>query len=188
MNDQIFFCKSNTRIELDVCSAGSVPREYVRPAVAQREEEFRRIGDEALAYAAKHDVPVVLAVGSLHVIHDPVVDAGIPRNLSENGVMAIPTDCSEIPAEIPKLPRVVWADANRSLRAAFAARKMGVVYPLFLSAFGCGPASFVEHFFEALMEGHPHTVLESDGHGGAAGYVTRSRILYHLLPALRRIH
>jgi hypothetical protein len=42
-----------------------------------------------------------------------------------------------------------------------------------LGSFGCGPCSFTEQIFQALMQGHPHTILESDGHGGAAGYVTR---------------
>ena len=40
-----------------------------------------------------------------------------------------------------------------------------------LASFGCGPASFLEHVFHNLLAGHPHTILESDGHGGAAGFV-----------------
>ena len=49
-----------------------------------------------------------------------------------------------------------------------AAQQAGDVYPLLLSSFGCGPASFIEHFFTDLLGGYPHTILESDGHGGAA--------------------
>jgi hypothetical protein len=47
------------------------------------------------------------------------------------------------------------------------------VFPLLLASFGCGPSSFSEQVFQALLEGYPHTILESDGHGGAAGFVTR---------------
>ena len=40
------------------------------------------------------------------------------------------------------------------MRVAVAARARGDVYPLLLSSFGCGPASFAEHLFEALTEGY----------------------------------
>jgi predicted nucleotide-binding protein (sugar kinase/HSP70/actin superfamily) len=50
---------------------------------------------------------------------------------------------------------------------------MGDVFPLWLASFGCGPSSFGEQVFQALLEGYPNTILESDGHGGAAGFVTR---------------
>ena len=38
---------------------------------------------------------------------------------------------------------------------------------------GCGPCSFNEQIFSHHLQGYPQTILESDGHGGAAGFVTR---------------
>jgi hypothetical protein len=117
--------------------------------------------------------------GPLHVIHDPVINAGIPRLLRENGVLPLPMDCFPIPATTHPVTRVPWSDGRRALRAGLAARERGDVYPLLLSSFGCNPASFGEQFFSALLEGHPHTTLESDGHGGTAGYTTRVQAFLH---------
>jgi len=149
-------------------------------AAQQRyERELAGIGERTLAYAKRHELPVVVVTGALHVVHDSAVNASIPQLLREGGALALPMDCYPIPQRLPTLPRVGWADANRALRTAVAARASGGVYPLMLTAFGCGPASFSEQIFGALLEGYPHTVLESDGHGGAAGYVTRVQAFLH---------
>jgi activator of 2-hydroxyglutaryl-CoA dehydratase/predicted nucleotide-binding protein (sugar kinase/HSP70/actin superfamily) len=162
-------------------SAGALTHAIRAAATAQRSVRsgLAQIGRETLAYGAKHDVPVVVVVGELHVIGDRITNAGIPAILKQNGVLALPMDCFPIPSHIPPLPKMVWADANRALRVAVAARERGYVFPLLLSSFGCGPASFLEHLFGYLMQGYPHTALESDGHGGAAGYVTRIQAFLH---------
>lgn len=143
--------------------------------VAQREfdADLAEIGERTLDWGREHDVPVVPVCGPLHVIHDPIVNAGIPKLLRENGALALPMDCYPVDDDVPGLPRIPWADALRSLRVAIAARERGDAYPLLISSFGCGPNSFIEQLFPALLEGHPHTTLESDGHGGTAGYTTR---------------
>ncbi len=154
---------------------------FGRAASAQRryERALAEIGRRTLAWGREHGVATVVVCGSLHVALDRTINAGIPAILRRSGVLALPMDCYPIPPQIPDLPRVVWADANRALRVAVAARSRGDVYPLLLSAFGCGPASFSEHLFSSLMQGHPHTALETDGHGGSAGYVTRIQAFLH---------
>jgi predicted CoA-substrate-specific enzyme activase len=152
-----------------------------RAAAAQRsyEQELAEIGRRTLAHARETGTPVVLVCGELHVIHDPVVNATIPSILRNNGVLALPVDAYPIPSGIDALARIAWGDANRTLRAALAARERGDVYPLLVSSFGCGPASFAEQIFCHLMHGYPHSALEVDGHGGAAGYVTRIQAFLH---------
>ncbi|MCC6525992.1 MAG: hypothetical protein IT373_25320 [Polyangiaceae bacterium] len=140
---------------------------------------LRVVGDETLAYARRHDLPVVVVCGALHVLFDATLNAGVPSILRQSGVLPLPMDAFPLDAAAHPLPRVPWADANRALRVALGARARGDVYPLWLSSFGCGPSSFVEHAFAALSAGHPHTALESDGHGGAAGYVTRVEAFLH---------
>jgi activator of 2-hydroxyglutaryl-CoA dehydratase/predicted nucleotide-binding protein (sugar kinase/HSP70/actin superfamily) len=142
---------------------------------AQRQYELalKRAGEEAISYARANELPMVVVCGSLHVIHDPAINADIPHLLRRNGALAIPMDCLPIDADSPPMKKVYWGDSNRAMRAADTARRMGDVFPLMISSFGCGPASFVEHFFQSLLGGYPHTILESDGHGGEAGFVTR---------------
>ncbi len=148
-----------------------------RADAAQREFERSLLdqGRTALAYARDRDLPAVVVCGPLHVIHDPAINATIPTLLRQNGAMAIPVDGFPLDPNRPPptLTKAYWGDANRYLRAAVAARAGGEVFPLMVSSFGCGPASFTEQFFHAALEGYPHTILESDGHGGTAGFVTR---------------
>ncbi len=155
--------------------ATRLPAALSAAAAAQRDHEasLRGLGLEALAYARANDLPAVLVCGALHVVHDTAINGTIPRLLRRCGAMAIPVDCFAIPDRTPTMPKIYWADANRSLRAAAAARSQGDVYPLLITSFGCGPGSFVEHAFGAILLDHPHTMLESDGHGGTAGFVTR---------------
>ncbi|MBI2059549.1 MAG: hypothetical protein HYT87_07230 [Nitrospirae bacterium] len=151
--------------------AARVQREY--------EKALSEIGERTLSYGRKHGIPVVVICGSLHVVHDRAINAGIPGILRQNGALPLPVDCYPIPDGIHHLPKVPWADANRSMRVALACRARGDAFPLLLSSFGCGPASFAEHVFDHLMTGYPHTALETDGHGGAAGYVTRAQAFLH---------
>ena len=154
---------------------GRVDRALLAAAAAQRwyETELLAAGEQALAYAAAHGVTTVLVCGSLHVLHDPVLNASIPRLLRLNGALAIPADAYPTDPDTEALPKIFFGDANRALRAAACARRRGDAFPLYLASFGCGPASFVEQLFTALLQGYPHTLLEADGHGGAAGFVTR---------------
>lgn len=152
----------------------------IRPAVIkgiQAQEDFENyldeIGREAIDYAEANSFTVVVVCGSLHVIHEKAANSKIPDLLRQNGAMAIPMDCFPIDENVSKMGKVYWGDSNRYLRVAESARKMKNAYPLMLASFGCGPASFLEHVFTSLMAGYPHTILESDGHGGGAGFVTR---------------
>jgi activator of 2-hydroxyglutaryl-CoA dehydratase/predicted nucleotide-binding protein (sugar kinase/HSP70/actin superfamily) len=150
-------------------------------AEAQRryEADLAALGERTLDYGRRHDIPVVVVCGSLHVIHDRNVNAGIPRLLRDNGVLALPMDCFPIPDDVHPMPRIFWAEASRELRTALACRERGDAYPLLLTSFGCGPGSFTEQIYAKLMEGYPHTALETDAHGGTAGYVTRVQAFLH---------
>jgi activator of 2-hydroxyglutaryl-CoA dehydratase/predicted nucleotide-binding protein (sugar kinase/HSP70/actin superfamily) len=152
-----------------------------RAAEAQRryEADLAALGERTLDYGRRNGIPVVTVCGSLHVIHDRNVNAGIPRLLRDNGVLALPMDCFPIPQEVHSMPRIFWAEASRELRTAAACRERGDAYPLLLTSFGCGPGSFTEQIYAKLMEGYPHTALETDAHGGTAGYVTRVQAFLH---------
>ncbi len=139
----------------------------------------------ALAWARANDYPVVLIAGETHVFHDAVLDAGIHELVAANGGLPLPADCYPVPDEMPGYRRVHWASAGQTLRASAAGALEGDVFPLLLGAYGCGPNSMIEHLFADLLEDYPHAVLESDGHGGKAGYVTRVQAYLHSVRAWR---
>ena len=160
-------------------SSFNLDKGMIKKAVIQAEKSQKaydralsEMGKKALAYAKKANIPSILVCGTLHVIHDMAANSKIPTLIRQNGAMAIPMDCFDIPPGTQPMEKIYWGDANRYLRGAEAALKMGI-YPLMLSSFGCGPASFTEQIFQSLLQGYPHTILESDGHGGTAGFVTR---------------
>ena len=162
------------------------PRHRIRAAfrkAAQAQEEYEQglsdIGQRTIDFGNENNLPVVVVSGSLHVIHDKIINAGIPKLLRINGVLTMPMDCFPIPQSVDPIPRIHWAELKREMRMGLAAREMGNVYPLLISSFGCGPNSFSEQIFAKLMEGYPYTTLESDGHGGTAGYVTRVQAFLH---------
>jgi activator of 2-hydroxyglutaryl-CoA dehydratase/predicted nucleotide-binding protein (sugar kinase/HSP70/actin superfamily) len=137
------------------------------------ETKLINIGNQAITEARNQKIPMVLVCGSLHVIHDRAINADIPNLIRQNGAMAIPSDCISIDSSVAALKKVYWADSNLFLRAALTAKNMNDMFPLMIASFGCGPTSFTEQFLQEIMRGYPHTLLESDGHGGTAGYVTR---------------
>jgi predicted nucleotide-binding protein (sugar kinase/HSP70/actin superfamily) len=148
---------------------------------AQRRFEagLHRIGEGALAWARAQGCPVVLVAGETHVIHDEVLDCGIHELVAANGAVPLPVDCYPVPGDVPGLRRVHWASAGQTLRAIAAGVEAGHVFPLLLGAYGCGPNSMIEHLVDDLVGDWPHAVLESDGHGGRAGYVTRVQAFLH---------
>jgi len=122
---------------------------------------------------------VVLVAGETHVIHDAALDAGIHDLVAANGGLPLPADCYPVPDEAPGLQRVHWASASQSLRAVVTGLREGNIYPVLLGAYWCGPNSMIEHLFADIVGDWPHAVLESDGHGGKAGYVTRVQAFLH---------
>ncbi len=160
--------------------AFGISDEKIGPAVlkgVKAQDDFdnylSEIGEEALAYAKENGFPSVVVCGALHVIHEKAANSKIPEFLRQNGAMAIPMDCFPVAEDTPMMGKVYWGDANRYIRVADSAKKKGNAFPLMLASFGCGPTSFIEHVFTSLLEGYPHTILESDGHGGGAGFITR---------------
>jgi activator of 2-hydroxyglutaryl-CoA dehydratase/predicted nucleotide-binding protein (sugar kinase/HSP70/actin superfamily) len=160
-----------------------VPLAIKRAYAAQRryEQDLLTIGRETLAYGAAQRLPVVVVSGPLHVIHDAAVQSGVPKILRANNVLALPMDCYPLADRAPQLGSLHWHAARRTLHAAAAARQAGDAFPLLFSAFGCGPASFFEHGFSTLLGDYPHAAIESDGHGGRAGYTTRVQAFVHTL-------
>ena len=160
---------------------GAFDEAYEAALDAQRRFEvgLHAIGERALRWARGHGYPVVLIAGETHVIHDAVLDAGIHELVAANGALPLPVDCYPTPHDVPGMQRVHWASAGQALRATAAGAAAGDVYPLLLGAYGCGPNSMIEHLFADLTEDWPHAVLESDGHGGKAGYVTRVQAFLH---------
>ncbi len=137
------------------------------------EEKCRQIGERALTFANQKQMPLIVVLGHPYVINSPLLSAGIPETIQENGALALPADCYPLAKQNLLSPDIYWGYGQRLLQATHQIRRQAGVYPLWLSVYSCGPDSFLIHFFQYLSQGKPYTFLESDAYTGQAGFKTR---------------
>jgi len=57
------------------------------------ENKCREIGEKALRYAKENKMPVVVVLGHPYIINSPLISAGIPEAIQENGAIALSASC-----------------------------------------------------------------------------------------------
>jgi predicted CoA-substrate-specific enzyme activase len=99
----------------------------------------------------------------------------IPKKLRELGVNVIPMDFLPLSEYMPEIENrnMYWRFGQRILAAADMIREHPNLYAVYITNFGCGPDSFITHFFSRRMEGKPYLQIEIDEHSADAGVVTR---------------
>jgi predicted nucleotide-binding protein (sugar kinase/HSP70/actin superfamily) len=71
------------------------------------------------------------------------------------------------------LENMYWGYGQKILRAARFIKSRKNYYAIYLTSFGCGPDSFITHFFKKVMGDKPYLQLEIDEHSADAGMITR---------------
>jgi predicted CoA-substrate-specific enzyme activase len=106
---------------------------------------------------------------------DPSASGGLSHRLSRLGVTIIPAEFLDLPMERASklLPNMYWHYGQKILAAALAIREDPRLSAVYLTNFGCGPDSFIHHFFGEIMGGKPFLTIETDEHAADAGMVTR---------------
>jgi predicted nucleotide-binding protein (sugar kinase/HSP70/actin superfamily) len=66
-----------------------------------------------------------------------------------------------------------WRSGRKIMAAARFIREHPNLYPVYITNFGCGPDSFITHFFQEEMGDKPFLQLEIDEHSADAGAITR---------------
>ena len=139
------------------------------------EARLKEAGKAACAKLAETGEPAVLLVGRAYNLYDRNSNCDIPRKLRDlYGVNVLPLDflpLDEIPpAELH--PNMYWNSGRRILAAGRFARNHPGTHLIYVTNFKCGPDSFIKHFLRDVA-GAPFLVLQFDGHGNDAGYLTR---------------
>jgi predicted nucleotide-binding protein (sugar kinase/HSP70/actin superfamily) len=106
---------------------------------------------------------------------DPGINLGLPQKMKSLGVWSIPMDFLDLEAEIgaPELAEMYWRYGQKILASALIARRDPRLYPVYITNFGCGPDSFIGHFFAQIMKGKPYLEIEIDEHSADVGAITR---------------
>ena len=148
-------------------------------AALQAQEEFYgkclNEGNKLLASLKDGDKAMVI-IGRPYNSTDQGANLNINKKLIELGVIPIPLDMLNLPSDGESdrgLEDMYWGYGQKILRAAKFVRNHDKLYAIYVTNFGCGPDSFITHFFKKIMKGKPYLQLEIDEHSADAGAVTR---------------
>ncbi|UCE25802.1 MAG: CoA activase, partial [Candidatus Zixiibacteriota bacterium] len=119
------------------------------------------------------DEKVLVVVSRPYNGYDPKLSLDLPDKIRNLGIKAIPLDFLDIENGGNDVPFMYWRYGKRILTAARYIREHPNLFAVYITSFGCGPDSFITHFFRKAMSGKPYLQLELDEHSADAGLVTR---------------
>ncbi len=106
---------------------------------------------------------------------DPVVNTDLPAKLAKLGGVVIPLDM--LPVSMNRASdsynNMYWHYGQRILAGGIVIKENEDLHAVYLSNFGCGPDSFIEHSFREIMGDKPYLSIEIDEHAADAGVITR---------------
>ena len=141
----------------------------------QFQGQLMEAGRKALAALEESGEPGIVLAGRGYNMYDRGVNCDIPRKLRHRyGANVIPLDflvtgnepLSEMHANM------FWISGRKILEAARIASEKPNLHMIYLTNFKCGPDSYIKHFAREA-NGEPLLILQFDGHGNDAGYMTR---------------
>jgi len=155
------------------CSDTAADRAFA--AQAKFEARLLEAGRGALAALESTGEPAVLLVGRAYNLYDRDANCDIPRKLRTlYGVNVLPYDF--LPLDLAAVddfhPRMFWYSGRRILAAGLFAKSRPWLHIVYVTNFKCGPDSFLKSFERGAADA-PLLVLQFDGHGNDAGYLTR---------------
>ncbi len=130
-------------------------------------------GKEVLANLKPGEKALVL-IGRNYNTCDPGVNMNLPSKIRDLGVQAIPMDFLPLHSiDLSGQEHMYWRSGQKILAAGRIMKDHPSLFPVYITNFGCGPDSFITHFFRKEMDGKPFLQLEIDEHSADAGAITR---------------
>lgn len=121
----------------------------------------------------KPDEKVIVIVSRSYNGYDKRVSLQLPEKIRNLGYKAIPLDFLPFDNDENDFSFMYWRYGQRIMAAADYIRNHKNLYAIYITSFGCGPDSFITHFFRKQMSGKPYLQLELDEHSADAGMITR---------------
>lgn len=156
-------------------SASNAAVDLAFAAQARFTEQLLAAGHQACAVLEKTGEPAILLVGRPYNIYDRAGNCDVSRKLRDlYGVNVLPLDFLPLDETgVDDLhPNMFWNSGRRILAAGRFARNHPNLHIIYITNFKCGPDSFVKHFLRDVAVS-PFLILQFDGHGNDAGYLTR---------------
>lgn len=135
---------------------------------------LKKLGENFLSSLSEDEKAIVI-VSRPYNGFDSSINLGLPEKLSGLGIRTIPMDFLPLKdADISLYhPNMYWKAGQRILSAAQYIRNHPNLFAVYITNFGCGPDSFLTHFFSDIMKGKPFLQIEIDEHSADTGAVTR---------------
>lgn len=168
-------CMTDIAVPLGVKS--SEVKKAVKLALEAQNNFYDRLlkrGEEILATLSKDRLGMVVVARPYNGF-DPGLNLNLSAKLRDLGVVGIPMDFLQLddPAFHGEAKYHYWRYGQKILAAGELIRQDERLYGIFITNFGCGPDSFILHFFRDLMRGKPYLEIEIDEHSSDVGAVTR---------------
>ncbi|RJR45978.1 MAG: CoA activase [Deltaproteobacteria bacterium] len=149
----------------------------LRKAEAAQQDYYRAIearGKEIMANLPP-DGRLMVLIGRPYNALDPGMNLNLHRKLRTLGVQAVPMDFLPLDQveELDEIKPMYWRFGQKILGAAQLIRRDPRLYGIYITNFGCGPDSFIQHFFRDKMRGKPYLEIEIDEHSADVGAITR---------------
>ena len=148
-------------------------RTALRKAMSCQNEFYNRVSKTGEAYFANLDRKGLVFVGRPYNCCDSHMNLDLSRKLSELGTSAIPMDFVKTASDEIPIPHMFWKYGQDILSMAKTIREDPLLFPVYLTNFGCGPDSFIIHFFKKNLDNKPLLQIELDEHSADAGIITR---------------
>jgi predicted CoA-substrate-specific enzyme activase len=139
------------------------------------QEKLLEAGRNALAVLERTGEPGLVLAGRGYNLYDRGVNCDIPRKLRHRyGANVIPLDFLVTGRESVADPHdnMFWISGRKILEAARVVAQHANLHLVYITNFKCGPDSYIKHFARGAA-GAPLLILQFDGHGNDAGYMTR---------------
>ncbi|MEW6659347.1 MAG: acyl-CoA dehydratase activase [Thermodesulfobacteriota bacterium] len=121
------------------------------------------------------DGRLMVLIGRPYNALDPGMNLNLHRKLRTLGVQALPMDFLPLDRleDLEEIRPMYWRFGQKILGAASLIRQDPRLYGIYITNFGCGPDSFIQHFFREKMRGKPYLEIEIDEHSADVGAITR---------------
>jgi predicted CoA-substrate-specific enzyme activase len=139
--------------------------------------ESRRLGEEGLARIEEEGALGIVVVGRPYNALDPGMTLDLPKKIAEMGYTVLYLD--QLPLDYDRVveehQNMYWHYGQKILAAAQYIADHDRLFGVYFTNFMCGPDSYITTYFKEKMAEvkKPYIMLQFDGHGADAGYLTR---------------
>ena len=148
---------------------------------------IKKRGQEVLNQLKENQIAMVI-ISRPYNGCDAGINLSLPKKIADLGVLAIPMDY--LPLEqtnlIPEWQKMYWKYGQRIMATTHFIKSYPSLHAIYLTNFGCGPDSFISHFFKEKMREIPYLTIEIDEHSSDVGIITRLEAYLDSLKNVRK--